>query len=191
GAVSQEVYDQAETGLQVAQSRSNQAQEQLRLMEKGPRPERIDAQQAEVARAEAAVRTQEAALHLMTARSPFNAVVTVRHREPGESVSPGAPVITVANLADRWVRIYVPENRVGRVYLGQSATLSTDSFPHKTYPGQVTFIANEAEFTPKNVQTAQERVKLVYMVKIAVHNDAARDLKPGMPTDVTLDEAGS
>lgn len=191
GAVSPERYDQAQTALRVAQNQADQAQEQLHLLEKGPRSERIQAQEADVARAEAGVRTQEAALRLMTARSPFDAVVTVRHREPGESVSPGAPVLTVANLADRWVRIYVPESRVGHVRLGQSAVLTTDSFPQKTYAGRVTFIANEAEFTPKNVQTAEERVKLVYMVKVHIEDDSARDLKPGMPADVTLDEAAS
>jgi HlyD family secretion protein len=189
GAVSQEAYDQAQTTLQVSQSQSDQAAEQLRLVEKGPRAERIEAQRAEVARADAAVRTQEVALDLMTARAPFDAVVTVRHREPGESVSPGAPVVTLANMGDRWVRIYVPENRVGRVHLGQAATLTTDSFSGTAFSGRVTFIASQAEFTPKNVQTAEERVKLVYMVKVRVTGDPSRDLKPGMPADVTLEAA--
>jgi HlyD family secretion protein len=89
------------------------------------------------------------------------------------------------------VRIYVPENRVGRVRLGQPASLTADSFPGKTYPGRVKFIASEAEFTPKNVQTAEERVKLVYMVKVQITGDPGRDLKPGMPADVVLGESGS
>jgi HlyD family secretion protein len=191
GAVSPEAHDQAQTALEVAQSRADQAAEELRLVEKGPRAERIEAQRAEVARAEAAVRTQEAALALMTARAPFDAVVTVRHREPGESLSPGAPVVTLANMGDRWVRIYVPENRVGRVRLGRAATLSADSFPGKTYTGRVKYIASEAEFTPKNVQTSEERVKLVYMVKVQITGDPGQDLKPGMPADVALEESGS
>jgi HlyD family secretion protein len=191
GAVSPETYDRTRTALEVAQSQADQAGEQLRLVEKGPRAERIEAQRAEVARAEAAVRTQEVALGLMTARAPFGAVVTVRHREPGESLSPGAPAITLADLSDRWVRIYVPENRVGRVRLGQDATLTTDSFPGKTFSGRVTYIASEAEFTPKNVQTAEERVKLVYMVKVRITDDRSRDLKPGMPADVALPETAS
>jgi HlyD family secretion protein len=191
GAVSPEDHDRARTALDVARSQADQAREQLRLVEKGPRAERIEAQRAEVARADAAVRTQEAALDLMTARAPFAAVVTVRHREPGESLSPGAPAVTLANLNDRWVRIYVPENRVGRVRLGQAATLTTDSFPGTSFPGSVTFIASEAEFTPKNVQTAEERVKLVYMVKVRITDDPSRDLKPGMPADVRLQEAAS
>jgi len=191
GAVSPEAHDQAQTALEVAQSQADQAAEQFRLVEKGPRSEQIEAQRAEVARAEAAVRTQEAALALMTARAPFGAVVTVRHREPGESLSPGAPVVTLANMADRWVRIYVPEDRVGRVRLGQTATVSSDSFKGKTYTGRVKYIASQAEFTPKNVQTAEERVKLVYKVKIQITGDPGRDLKPGMPADVTLEGTGS
>jgi HlyD family secretion protein len=191
GAVSPETYDQAVTALRVAQSQSAQADEQLQLLAKGPRAERIEAQRAEVARAQAAVHTQEATLALMTTRAPFGALVTVRHREPGESVSPGAPVLTVANMDDRWVRIYVPETTVGRVHFGQKARLTVDSFPGKSYSGQVKFIASEAEFTPKNVQTAEERVKLVYMVKVQITSDPGIELKPGMPADVVLEESGS
>jgi len=191
GAVSPETYDQAQTALGLAQSQADQADEQLRLVEKGPRAERIEAQRAELARAEAAVSTQQAMLALMTTRAPFDALVTVRHREPGESVSPGAPVITLANMNDRWVRIYVPETSVGRVHLGQKARLAVDSFPGKSYPGEVKFIASEAEFTPKNVQTAEERVKLVYMVKVRIADDPALELKPGMPADIFLQESGS
>jgi len=191
GAVSVEARDQAVTALRVAESQAAQADEQLQLVTKGPRAERIAAQRAEVARAEAAVHTQRATLDLMTTRAPFDALVTVRHREPGESVSPGAPVLTVANMDDRWVRIYVPETTVGRVHLGQEARLTVDSFPGKTYTGRVKFIASEAEFTPKNVQTAEERVKLVYMVKVQIADDPTIELKPGMPADVALAESGS
>lgn len=191
GAVSPETHDRAVTALQVAESQAAEANEQLELVTKGPRAERIAAQRAEAARAEAAVRSQQAALRLMTARAPFDGIVTVRHREPGESVTPGAPVVTVTNMQDRWVRIYVPETVVGRVRLGQTARLTVDSFPGNTYSGQVTFIASEAEFTPKNVQTTEERVKLVYMAKVRISNDTDLALKPGMPADVLLDESGS
>jgi HlyD family secretion protein len=191
GAVSEEAYDKARTALRVAQSQADQAGEQLRLVEKGPRPERIEAQRAETASAEAAARTQDAVLALMTTRAPFGGVVTVRHREPGESLSPGMPVVTVANLSDRWVRIYVPENRVGQVRIGQKARLTADSFPGKAFEGRVVFIASEAEFTPKNVQTSEERVKLVYMVKVEITGDRALNLKPGMPADVVLEGSAS
>ncbi len=124
-------------------------------------------------------------------RGPFDGVVTVRHREPGETAPPGAPVLTLMNPDDRWVRIYVQEDRIGRLALGQPATITSDSYPDRTYEGRVTFIASEAEFTPKNVQTPEERVKLVYAVKVQVVGDPAFELKPGMPADVRLDTGGS
>ena len=86
---------------------------------------------------------------------------------------------------DRWVRVYIPENRLGAVRLGSKATIKSDTF-HRTYAGIVSFIASEAEFTPKNVQTNEERVRLVYAVKVRIAGDAAMELKPGMPVDVEV-----
>jgi HlyD family secretion protein len=93
------------------------------------------------------------------------------------------------NPNDRWVRIYVPETKIGAVKTGGDATITTDTFPDKPYRGVVVFIASEAEFTPKTVQTAEERVKLVYAVKVRITDDPSQDLKPGMPADVRLDGA--
>jgi len=187
GAVSREAFDKARLTLDLAQSQHDQAREQVTILETGPRREKIDAQRAQLAQAEAAVRVIEATLAAMTIRAPFDGVVTVRHREPGEIVAAGSPVLTIMNPDDRWVRIYVPETRIGAVRVGQAATITTDTFPEKTYRGEVSVIATEAEFTPKTVQTTEERVKLVYAVKVRVTGDPARDLKPGMPADVRLD----
>lgn len=187
GAVSREALDKARLTLDLAQSQHDQAREQVTILETGPRREKIDAQRAQLAQAEAAVRVIEATLAAMTIRAPFDGVVTVRHREPGEIVAAGSPVLTIMNPDDRWVRIYVPETRIGAVRVGQAATITTDTFPEKTYRGEVSVIATEAEFTPKTVQTTEERVKLVYAVKVRVTGDPARDLKPGMPADVRLD----
>jgi HlyD family secretion protein len=184
GAVSREFLDRAVTGLEVAEAQERQAQENFKLVESGPRSERIEAQRAEVARADASLEAAAATLSYMTARAPFAGVVTVRHREPGESMAPGSPALTIMNPDDRWVRIYVPENRIGRISLGQEAVVASDSYPGKRYRGRVTYIASEAEFTPKNVQTAEERVKLVYAVKVRIIEDPAMELKPGMPADV-------
>ena len=136
--------------------------------------------------AEAAVAQVQATLDNAVIHAPFAGVVTVRHREPGESVQAGAPVVTLLNTDDRWVRIYVREDQVGRVRVGQDAHITSDSHPGKTFDGRVTLIASEAEFTPRNVQTAEERVKLVYAVKVAIVGDATLQLKPGVPADVTL-----
>jgi HlyD family secretion protein len=92
---------------------------------------------------------------------------------------------------DRWVRIYVPENRAGRLRLGGPAEIRADAYPDRTYAGEVMHIASEAEFTPRNVQTTEERVKLVYEVRVRVTGDPELELKPGLPADVTLDTAGT
>lgn len=187
GAVPRESLDKAELAVEVAQSQLTQARERLRLLEAGPRREKIDGQRAVLAQAEASVKTFDATLANMIVTAPFAGVVTVRHREPGEVVAAGSPVVTLLDVADRWVRIYVPEDRIGAVHLGARATLTTDTYPGKRYPGEVTFIASEAEFTPKNVQTQKERVRLVYAVKVRVSDDPERELKPGMPADVEME----
>ena len=122
----------------------------------------------------------------MPVRAPFDGVVTVRHREPGEIIPAGSPVLSVLNREDRWVRIYVPETRIAAVRLGLKAEITTDTYRGKKYEGAVAQIASEAEFTPKTVQTQEERVKLVYAVKVRVEGDSTYDLKPGMPADVRL-----
>jgi HlyD family secretion protein len=91
------------------------------------------------------------------------------------------------NPDDRWVRIYVREDRIGAVRVGARAEIRCDTFPGKTYSGEVRFISPEAEFTPKNVQTTEERVRLVYAVDVRITSDPAGDLKPGMPADVRVD----
>lgn len=186
GAVPRESYDKAKLALDVARSAREQAAQQLQLVRAGPRVETIDAQRAAVRQVEAAVRQADATLDQAVIRAPFDGVVTVRNREPGEAVPAGSPVLTVENLADRWVRIYVREDRIAAVRIGEPASISTDTYPGKTYPGAVSFIASEAEFTPRNVQTTDERVKLVYAVKVRITGDSTHDLKPGMPADVRL-----
>ena len=163
GAIGQEAYDKTLLAFNVAQS--------------------------EHAQAAASVRAIEAVLANMIIRASFDGVATVRHREPGEIVPGGAPVLTVMNPDDRWVRIYIPENRIGAVQLGHRAGISTDTWPDKRYAGDVTYIAAQAEFTPKNVQTTEERVKLVYAVKVRISDDPGFELKPGMPADVRLEQA--
>ena len=117
--------------------------------------------------------------------APFDGFVTVKDVEEGEFVQAGTPVITMAQLDRVWVKTYVPETRLGHVRLGQQAEVISDTFPGKTYPGTVTYISPRAEFTPKNVQTKEERVKLVYRIKVTLENPN-QELKAGMPVDVHL-----
>jgi HlyD family secretion protein len=97
------------------------------------------------------------------------------------------PVVTLMNPDDRWIRIYVSERQVGRLALGLPVMISADAYDDRTYDGRITFIADEAEFTPRNVQTTEERVKLVYRVKVQILGDPSFDLKPGLPADVRID----
>jgi HlyD family secretion protein len=186
GAISREALDRAETGHELAGAALDQAREQLGVLETGPRPERIAAQRAAVESAEAMARQADVALENAVIRAPFDGQVTLRHREPGETVQPGLPVVTVMNPSDRWVRIYVPETRLGAIAIGQRAAITSDTFRGKEYPGRVVFVASSAEFTPRNVQTREERVKLVYAVRVEVAGDPGFELKPGMPADVRL-----
>ncbi len=187
GALSREALDRAETAHELARTQYDQARERLDLLELGPRRERVDAQRAAVRQAEAAVRQVDAILSGGLIRAPYAGVVTVRHREPGEVVAGGMPVLTVMNRDDRWVRIYVREDQVGRVGIGQTARITADAYRDRDYEGRVVFIASQAEFTPRNVQTREERVKLVYAVKVAITGDPGHDLKPGVPADVRLE----
>lgn len=188
GAMSRQQLDAQETAYDVAQADADQAREQADLVTKGPRSERIAAQRAALAQAQAAVHQIDALVDFSVVRAPFAGIITERDREPGEAVPAGVPVVTLLNPADRWVRIYLSEAVVGHIHLGDAATITTDA-NDRAYRGEVSFIASEAEFTPRNVQTTEERVKLVYQVRVRVVGDEGQDLKSGVPADVHLEAA--
>ena len=191
GAISRAALDRAQTGLDVAEAAFDQAREQHALLVEGPRAETIRGQRAAVAQARANVERADALLANAVVTAPFAGIVTVRHREPGEAVTPGAPVLTLLDREDRWVRIYIREDQIGLVQLGMSAQIVSDTYPDRTYAGEVVFIGSEAEFTPRNVQTTEERTRLVYPVKVRITGDPGFELKPGIPADVTLSGVGS
>jgi len=117
--------------------------------------------------------------------APLDATVLLKIREPGETVGPGQPIVRLADLDHMWLRVYVAETEIHRVKLGQKAEVTIDAAPGRTFAGEVTEIAQEAEFTPKNVQTREQRVKLVFGVKIGLVNPEGA-LKPGMPADARI-----
>lgn len=117
--------------------------------------------------------------------SPIDGVVLEKNLEIGEIAFPGTPVLTVADIKDTWIKIYINEMQMGRVKLGQKAIITIDSFPDKKFTGKVVSISNKAEFTPKTIQTKDERVKLMFAVKIAVPN-TDQLLKPGIPADAYI-----
>ena len=117
--------------------------------------------------------------------SPIAGTVLKKNLEKGELAFPGTPILTLGDLGKPWMRIYLPETQIGRVRLGQSATIRVDSFPDRTFTAKITSIANKAEFTPKTVETKEDRVKLVFAVKLLIENPGAM-LKPGMPADAVI-----
>ncbi len=117
--------------------------------------------------------------------APTSGLVLVKNAEAGEFVVPGGSVITLGDVAKPWLKAFIDESDLGRVKLGQKVSVTTDSYPGKVYPGKITFISSAAEFTPKNVQTAKERVKLVYRIKVGLANPQ-NELKPGMPADARI-----
>jgi HlyD family secretion protein len=133
----------------------------------------------------AALKTAMVRLSDSVIYAPLHGIVLRKNVEQGETVAAGIPVVTIGDLENPWIKVYVKEDKLGLVKLGQRAEVKTDSYPGKIYEGTVTYISSEAEFTPKNVQTQEERVKLVFGVKVIVEN-VNDELKPGMPADVKI-----
>ena len=184
-ALSQARYDNAMDTLLSYQTGEESLQ--LQAAEAGVR-------QAEtaVAQAEAGLEQARAALDVLTitmskaeVTAPVSGIVLARNLEQGELIAAGSIVMTIGVLDEVSVTVYIPEDTYGRVSLGQEAVVSVDSFPNKTYTGMVTYIADQAEFTPRNVQTTEERKSTVFAIKVTLDNPNL-DLKPGMPADVEI-----
>jgi HlyD family secretion protein len=159
--------------------------ERLKLVKVGPRPDAVKQAQARLEGAAAARSLADTRLSQAVLAAPISGTVMAKHAEPGELLAAGSPVITVAKMDEVWVRAYLPETQLGKIKLGQRAIVTSDTWKGRTYQGTVSFIASEAEFTPRNVQTEAERVKLVYRIKITIANPQ-QELKPGMPVDAVI-----
>jgi HlyD family secretion protein len=142
----------------------------------------VEAAKAQVKAMQAAVALAEIQLSYTQLRAPSNGIIVSRNVEPGEVVSIGQEVISMADLSEVDLKVFVDETEIGRVKPGQRVDVKIDTFPDKIYPGRVSFISPEGEFTPKIIQTRKERVKLVYLVKIKIPNPDF-ELKSGMPAD--------
>jgi HlyD family secretion protein len=186
GVISRQKLDYAKSAYENSRARVRRATEALALVRKGPRSERIDQARARLKEAGASLAIAETRLGHTRLSSPASGLIMAKNIEPGEQVAAGTPVVTIGVLDSVWVRAYINETDLGRVKVGQKARVTTDTWPGKGYDGTVSFIASEAEFTPKNVQTQKERVKLVYRVKITIPNPKM-ELKPGMPADAEIE----
>jgi len=149
------------------------------------REQELTFRRSEIERAKANVAMIDTQLADTTAASPVDGVVLVKAADVGEVLAAGTTVVTIGDIDHPWLRAYINETDLGRVKLGAKAKITTDSYPGKVYEGRVSFIASEAEFTPKQIQTQEERVKLVYRIKIDVDNPR-HELKSNMPADAEI-----
>ncbi len=171
--------------LNYARAAVSQADAAYRLVKSGPREETIEQAIAQVNIAKEVLKQAKQQMEYTRLYAPFNGVVLSKAAEAGEYLNPGSPVVTIGSLDKVWLRAYINETDLSRVSLGTSVDVTTDTYPDKVYEGRISFISSEAEFTPKSVQTQDERVKLMYLVKIELDNPNY-ELKPGMPADCII-----
>jgi HlyD family secretion protein len=186
GSGTDKARDDARTNRDVATGTLDAARERLRKLRAGSRPEEIDAATARVAGADARIAQLKQQIADAVVKSPVDGVLTEKLAERGELVTRGTALVVVTELARPWLNIYLPEPDLGRIRLGQDAEVKTDSGQQRK--GRVSFVSPQAEFTPKNVQTPEERAKLVYKIKIDLDN-ADGLFKPGMPAEARLQPA--
>ncbi len=186
GILSIRDYEATRALLEAARAKVRQADQQYTLVRIGPRKEDIDQARARFEQAQQALALAQTQLGYATLTAPTSGVILSKNIEPLEYVAPGTSVVTLANLDQVWLRAYLEESDLGRVKVGQKASITTDTYPGKRYEGRVSFISSEAEFTPKSVQTRKERSRLVYRIKIDIRN-LAMELKPGMPADADIE----
>jgi len=171
-------YEQADAGVLVARAK-------LASVQAGAMPEDVAIAEAQVRQAESALASVEVQLDKLNLTAPRDGIIIERPANPGELAVPGATLMNLGDLDRVTLTVFIPEMQIGRVRVGQTARVEVDAYPGQTFEGSVAFISPEAEFTPKNVQTEEERVNLVFAVKITLDNPTHR-LKPGMPADAEI-----
>ncbi|MCX7839423.1 MAG: efflux RND transporter periplasmic adaptor subunit [Anaerolineae bacterium] len=180
--------DAAKAQYESAEAALKEAEAALALARAGASREQIEMAEKSVQQAESAVRALEVQLDQMIIRAPISGLVIARSVNEGEMAIPSVALFTLANLDHVELNLYIPETQIARVKVGQRVLVSVDSFPNRTFEGRVTYIASQAEFTPRTVQTKEERAKMVFAVRVTIPNpDYA--LKPGMPADAVIQEA--
>lgn len=170
---------------QVARARASLRMGQANSIETKRREQDLVARHGDIQRARAQIALIDTQLADTIAVSPIDGVVLVKAADVGEVLAPGTSVVSVGDVEHPWLRAYIKERDLGRVKLGAKAKITTDSYPGKVYDGRVSFVSSEAEFTPKQIQTTEERVKLVYRIKIEIDNPR-HELKSNMPADAEV-----
>ncbi len=184
-AVAQERYEVSMDTLSKLQTGENSPQVKIAELALGQAKAALDQAQSAVNTAQANVALLDTQMKKLTVYAPMDGTILTRNVEPGEFVQPGAAALTMANLSELTITVYVPEDQYGKIKLGQQATVTVDTFPGQTFQAEVVHIADQAEFTPRNVQTVEGRSATVYAIKLKV-TDPNNQLKIGMPADVTF-----
>jgi membrane fusion protein YbhG len=184
-SISQNQYDNATAKFELTQAQLTSSKQNLEKLKNFARPEEIQQAEANLNRQTAASDLLKKSIHDSYVQSPITGVIVDKYFEKGETVTQMSSLFKVSDLRTVNLIIYVSEEELGKVKLGQSADVSVDAYPDKSYPGKVIYISPEAEFTPKNIQTKDERTKLVFAVKIRIDNPKY-ELKPGMPADAVV-----
>lgn len=214
-AATQDDMDQATTALRVARATLESRQSDLTLLKEGTRPEQIEQAKAkleevrqawlmrqngyrteEKAEAKAAAEAAQAALKAIEQQiaelnvvAPLDSVVEAVDLRPGDMIAPNAPVLSLLDKSRLWIRAYVPENHMG-VTIDETVWVTVDSFPNEKFRGHITYVSRQAEFTPNNVQTPDERSKQVFRIRVTLDEGLDR-LRSGMSADVWFDEAAA
>lgn len=173
--------------IQRAEKQYQQARARQQLMERGTRKEDIDAAVSQVTRARAALQQIDTQVSELEVKSPADAFVEVLQVRPGDLIAPNSPVATLVELDRLWVRVYVPEPELGHAQLEKEVGITVDSFTGETFKGKIEQISARGEFTPRNVQTREERAHQVFAVRVRLDN-SARKLRAGMAADVTINK---
>ncbi len=181
GSVTEQQLDEARTASERAAAALSSAEEGLAMLLRGNREQEIRMAQTQVDQVRAEVGLAQRAVEHCSVVSPADGTITTKISEPGEMVAAGTPIVTLALLGEVWLSVYIPEARLAETALGDTAYVTVDG-DSRVFDGVVSFISPEAEFTPRDVQTPDERTKLVYRVKIALPNPEGV-FKPGMPAD--------
>ena len=184
-SITKKQLDDAKTRYTIAEAQLNSAKESVKKIKNLARPEELQQAKSSYEAAEANVKLLQKRVNDCYVLSPINGQIVKNFVEIGETVTPQSSLVKVSDLGEVEVVVYIQESDLGRVKLGQKASIYSDSYEDKSYEGKVTYISPEAEFTPKNIQTKEERTKLVFAVKITVPNKDY-ELKAGMPVDATI-----
>ena len=184
-SITKKQHDDATANYEIARARLNSAKENLEKVKNLARPEELKQAEANLNRAIANVNIIQKNLNDCYVTSPSSGFITKKFVESGETAGMMSSLFQVADLSSVELVIYVPETELGKVKLSQKAEITVDTYPDKTFNGKVIYISPQAEFTPKNIQTQEERTKLVFAVKIKIDNPEF-ELKDGMPADASI-----